>query len=159
MRTFKIFLICIVLIALAFGIGYGLGYLKLKTAEKEWVAAKAELQSKIGNLEKELARAKAREALWDISDALSQVLIHISEKNFGLAAKALESLKETFTAIQPNLNEEWRAKFSFFLPAVEEIRKEAENLSPNAKKKIEDLRNLFEQSLKSPRKGVEGKKG
>jgi len=159
MRTFKIFLICIVLIALAFGIGYGLGYLKLKTAEKEWTAAKAELQSKIGNLGKELARAKAREALWDISDALSQVLIHISEKNFGLAAKALESLKETFTAIQPNLNEEWRAKFSFFLPAVEEIRKEAENLSPNAKKKIEDLRNLFEQSLKSPRKGVEGKKG
>jgi len=159
MRTFKIFLICLVLIVLAFGIGYGLGYLKLKTAEKEWTAAKAELQSKIGNLGKELARAKAREALWDISDALSQVLIHISEKNFGLAAKALESLKETFTAIQPNLNEEWRAKFSFFLPAVEEIRKEAENLSPNAKKKIEDLRNLFEQSLKSPRKGVEGKKG
>ena len=159
MRTFKTFLICIVLIILAFGIGYGLGYLKLRTAEKEWTAPKAELQSKIGNLEKELARAKAREALWDISDALSQVLIHISEKNFGLAAKALESLKETFTAIQPNLNEEWRAKFSFFLPAVEEIRKEAENLSPNAKKKIEDLRNLFEQSLKSPRKGVEGKKG
>ena len=159
MRTFKTFLIFIVLMILAFGIGYGLGYLKLMTAEKEWTAAKAELQSKIGNLEKELARAKAREALWDISDALSQVLIHISEKNFGLAAKALESLKETFTAIQPNLNEEWRAKFSFFLPAVEEIRKEAENLSPNAKKKIEDLRNLFEQSLKSPRKGVEGKKG
>ncbi len=159
MRTFKTFLIFTVLIILAFGIGYGLGYLKLKTAEKEWTAARAELQSKVGNLEKELARAKAREVLWDISDALSQVLAHISEKNFGLAAKALEGLKETFTAVQPNLTEEWRAKFGFFLPAVEEIRKEAENLSPNSQKKIEDLKNLFEQSLKSSRKGVEGKKG
>jgi len=152
MRTFKTFLIFIVLIILAFGIGYGLGYLKLRTAEKEWTAAKAELQSKIGNLEKELARAKAREALWDISDALSQVLVHISDKNFGLAGKALEGLKEAFIAIQPNLNEEWRARFGFFLPALEEIKKEAENLSPNAMKKIEDLKNLFEQSLKSSKK-------
>ncbi len=159
MRAFKIFLIFIVLIALAFGIGYGLGYMKLKAAEKEWAAAKAEWQTKIGNLEKELARAKAREALWDISDNLSQVLVHISEKNFGLAVKALEGLKETFIAVQPNLNEEWRAKFAFFLPALEEIKKEAENLSPNVQKKIEDLRNLFEQSLKSSKKGPEGKKG
>ena len=43
-------------------------------------------------------------------------------------------------------------------PAVEEIKKEAENLSPNVQKKIEDLRNLFEQSLKSSKKGGEGKK-
>ncbi len=159
MRTFKAFLIIILLIFLAFGIGYGLGYMKLRTAEKEWTAARTELQSKIGNLEKELARAKAREALWDISDALSQVLVHISEKNFGLAVKALAGLKETFTALQPNLKEEWRAKFAFFLPAVEEIKKEAENLSPNAKKKTEEVKDLFEQSLKSSRTGVEGKKG
>ncbi len=159
MRTFKTFLIIIVLILLAFGVGYGLGYLKLRTAEKEWTAARAEFQSKIGNLEKELARAKAREALWDISDALSQVLVHISEKNFGLAVKTLEGLKETFNAVQPNLNEEWRAKFAFFLPAVEEIKKEAENLSLNAKKKTEELKDLFEQSLKSSKKGIEGKKG
>ena len=158
MQNFKTFLIIIILIVLAFGIGYGLGYMKLRTAEKEWAAAKVEMQSKIGNLEKELARAKAREKLWDISESLSQVLVHFSEKNFGLAGKALEALKETFSALLPNLDEEWRAKFGFFLPALEEIKKEAENLSPNAKKKTEDLENLFEQSLKPSKKGVEEKK-
>ena len=159
MQNVKRFFIFIVLVILAFGIGYGLGYMKLRTAEKEWAAAKVEMQSKIGNLEKELARAKARETLWDMSEALSQVLVHISEKNFGLAGKALEGLKETYSAIQPNLDEEWKAKFGFFLPALEEIKKEAENLSQNARKKIEDLKNLFEQSLKPSKKGIEGKKG
>ena len=159
MQTFKTFLIFIVLIVLAFGTGYGLGYMKLKTAEKEWAAAKVEMQSKISKLEKELTWAKARETLWDISESLSQVLVHFSEKNFGLAGKALEAVKESFTSIQPNLDEEWRAKFDFFLPPLEEIRKEAENLSPNAKKKTEDLKNLFEQSLKHSKKGEEGKKG
>ena len=159
MQSVKTFFIFIVLVILAFGIGYGLGYMKLRTAEKEWAAAKVEMQSKIGNLEKELARAKAREKLWDISESLSQVLVHFSEKNFGLAGKALEALKETFSALLPNLDEEWRAKFGFFLPALEEIKKEAENLSPNVKKKTEDLENLFEQSLKPSKKGGEGKKG
>jgi len=159
MQSMKTFFIFIILVILAFGIGYGLGYMKLKTAEKEWAAAKVEMKSKIGNLEKELARAKAREKLWDISESLSQVLVHFSEKNFGLAGKALEGLKETFTAIQPNLDEEWKAKFGFFLPALEEIKKEAEILSQNAMKKTEDLKNLFEQALKPSKKGGEGKKG
>jgi len=159
MQSMKTFFIFIILVILAFGIGYGLGYMKLRTAEKEWAAAKVEMKSKIGNLEKELARAKAREKLWDISESLSQVLVHFSEKNFGLAGKALEGLKETFAAIQPNLDEEWKAKFGFFLPALEEIKKEAEILSQNAMKKTEDLKNLFEQSLKPSKKGGEGKKG
>ena len=159
MQSMKTFFIFIILVILAFGTGYGLGYMKLKTAEKEWAAAKVEMKSKIGNLEKELARAKAREKLWDISESLSQVLVHFSEKNFGLAGKALEGLKETFTAIQPNLDEEWKAKFGFFLPALEEIKKEAEILSQNAMKKTEDLKNLFEQSLKPSKKWGEGKKG
>ncbi len=158
MQSFKTFLIIIILIVLAFGIGYGLGYMKLKSAEKEWAAAKVEMQSKIGNLEKELARAKARETLWDMSEALSQVIVHFSEKNFGLAGKTLEGLKETFSAIQSNLDEEWKTKFGFFLPALEEIKKEAENLSQNARKKAEDLKILFEQSLKPSKKGVEEKK-
>jgi len=159
MQSMKTFFIFIVLVILAFGIGYGLGYMKLKTAEKEWAAAKVEMQSKISTLENELTRAKAREKLWDISESLSQVLVHFSEKNFGLAGKALEGLKETFTAIQPNLDEEWKAKFGFFLPALEEIKKEAEILSQNAMKKTEDLKNLFEQSLKPSKKWGEGKKG
>jgi hypothetical protein len=158
MQNFKTFLIIIILIVLAFGIGYGLGYMKLKNVEKEWSIARNEMQSKIGNLERELARAKARETLWDMSEALSQVIVHFSEKNFGLAGKALEGLKETFSAIQPTLDEEWKAKFGFFFPALEEIKKEAENLSQNARKKTEDLKILFEQSLKPSKKGVEEKK-
>ncbi len=159
MRAIKTFLMVVVLVILAFGVGYGLGYIKLKTAEKEWAAAKDEMKSKIATLEREWTRAKARETLWDISDALSQIIVHISERNFGLAGKTLEGLKETFTALQPNMNEEWRAKLGFFLPAIEEIKKEVEKSSPEAKKKIEDLKNLFEQSLRPFQKGEEGKKG
>ena len=159
MQSVKTFFIFIVLVILAFGIGYGLGYMKLKSAEKEWAAARGELQSKISYLEKDLSRAKARETLWDMSEALSQVIVHFSEKNFGLAGKTLEGLKETFSAIQSNLDEEWKTKFGFFLPALEEIKKEAEDLSQNARKKTEDLKNLFEQSLKPSKKGVEEKKG
>jgi hypothetical protein len=127
--------------------------MKLRTAEKEWAVAKGELQSKIGNLEKELARARARESLREMSEALSQVSTHLSEKNFGLAVKGLEKLKETFSAIQPVLDEEWKIKFGFFLPALEEIKKEAENLSLTAKKKVEELKTLFDQALKPPKKG------
>jgi hypothetical protein len=159
MPSVKTFFIFILLVILAFGVGYGLGYMKLRTAEKEWAAAKFEMQSKIGNLEKELTRAKAREKLWDISDSLSQVLAHISEKNFGLAGKALEALQETFSTLLPNLDEEWKAKLGFFLPALEEIKKETEGLNQNAARKTDDLKNLFEQSLKPSKKGVEGKKG
>jgi hypothetical protein len=159
MQSFKTFLIFIVLVVLAFGIGYGLGYMKLIKAEKEWAAAKGEWQSKISNLEKELARAKAREMLRDISETLSQATIHFSEKNFGLAGKTLDGLKETFLTVQKNLDEEWKNKFSFFLPALEEIKKEAENLSQNAGKKTEDLKKLFEQSLTPSKKEAEGKKG
>ena len=158
MQSVKTFLIFLILVILAFGIGYGLGYMKLKSAEKAWAAARGELQSKISYLEKDLSRAKAREALWDMSEVLSQVMVHLSEKNFGLASKAVEGLKETFSTIQANLNEEWKTKLGFFLPALEEIKKEAEALSQNASKKTEDLKNLFEQSLKPFQKGVEEKK-
>lgn len=106
MQSVKTFFIFIVLVILAFGIGYGLGYMKLKSAEKEWTAARGELQSKISYLEKDLSRAKARETLWDMSEALSRVIVHFSEKNFGLAGKTVDGLKETFFAIQSNLDEE-----------------------------------------------------
>jgi len=152
MQNLKTFLIFIVLIVIAFGAGYGLGYMKLRTAEKEWAAIKGELQSKIGGLEKELARAKARESIREMSEALAQVATHLAEKNFGLAAKGLEKLKETFAAIQPVLDEEWKTKFGFLLPALEEIKKETENLGPNAKKKIEDLKSQLEQAFKPAKK-------
>ncbi|MDI6752973.1 MAG: hypothetical protein QME78_01115 [Thermodesulfobacteriota bacterium] len=159
MRSMKIFLVFLILVILAFGVGYGLGYMKLKNAEKEWAVAKGGMQSKINNLEKDLARAKARESLREMSETIFQVITHFSEKNFGLAGKTVDGLKETFSAIQTNLDEEWKAKFNFFLPALEEIKKEAENLSQNARKKAEDLKNHFEQSLKPSKKGVEEKKG
>ena len=157
MQSVKTFIIFIILIVIAFGIGYGLGYMKLKGAEKEWAAAKGEMQSKISALEKELFRARARESLREMSEALSQTVTHLSEKNFGLAVKAVDGLKESFAAVLPVLDEEWKSKFAFFLPALEELRKEAENLSPTSKKKIEDLKNLFEQSLKPARKELDKK--
>lgn len=153
MPSFKTLLIFIILIIVGFGIGYGLGYMKLTTAEKEWAAVKGEMQAKISNLEKELARAKAREALREIPETLSQVVAHISEKNFGLALKTVDGVKETFLGIQSYLDEEMKKKFDFFLPALEEIKKEAGNLSLNAKKKTEELRSLFDQALKPAKKG------
>ena len=148
MQSIKTFVIFILFIIIAFGIGYGLGYMKLKGAQKEWAAAKGELQSKISTLEKELFRARARESLREMSATVSQIVAHLAEKNFGLAVKAVDGLKESFSTIHPVLDEEWKSKLSFFLPALEEIKKEAENLNPAVRKKTEDFKTLFEQSLK-----------
>jgi hypothetical protein len=153
MPSLKTLLIVAILIIVAFGIGYGLGYMKLKTAEKEWSAAQAELQSRISNLGKELALAKARLTLWEIPLALAKVSEHLAEKNFGLATQSLDQLKEDFSNAQSALDEELRRKFDFFLPALEEIKKEVQEMSPQAKKKMEDLKNRFEQALKPAPKG------
>jgi hypothetical protein len=150
---FTNYLIIIILVVVAFGIGYGWQNMRLRNAEKEWAAAKGEMQTKISSLEKELAQVKARESLWEMPLALSQVSIHLSEKNFGLATQALDQLKEIFAKAQVALNDEWKKRFEFFLPALEEIRNEAQNMNASAKKKIEELGDLFKQALRSSKTG------
>jgi len=115
--------------------------------------AKGEMQSKISNLEKQMAQAKTRESLREMSDMLNQVATDLAEKNFGLAIKSLDSLKEGFLAIQPSLEGEAKTQFDFLLPAIEEAKKEAESLSPSAKKKVEEMKGLFDQTLKPAKKG------
>jgi hypothetical protein len=44
-------------------------------------------------------------------------------------------------------------RFDFFLPALEEAKKEAESLGPTATNKIEELKRLFEQALRPAKKG------
>lgn len=150
---FRTILIIILIIAVAFITGYLWGYIKLKSAEKEWATTKSEMLSKIGEMEKELAQAKAREMLREIPETLSEVMTHFSDKNFGLAIKTLDGIKENFQKIQSSLNEEMRIKFDFFLPALEDLKKEAENTSQNALKRAEEVRQLFEQTLKPAKKG------
>lgn len=147
----KKILICVVLMVIAFGVGYGLGYWKLREAEKNWEAARAEMQSRIGTLEKELKQAKAREALWETPSALAQVSAHLAEKNFGLAGQKLEQIKKNYLEAQPVLSEEWKKEFAFLVPALEETKKEAENLSPEAKKKVDEMRARVEQALRGPK--------
>ncbi len=152
MRALKTFLLVAVLILIAFGVGYGLGYWKLQTAQKEWAAAREGMESRIGTLEKELALAKARETLRDMSDVLDQVLAHISEKKFGLAVKTIDGLKQSYLTVQGSLQPEMKARLEFLVPALDEARKETESLSPNAGKKTEEIKRLLEEKLKSPRK-------
>ncbi len=151
--SFKSVLVVIVLILAAFGAGYGLAYWKLYTAEQEWAAIKGEMQSKIGGMEKELAVAKAREKVWEMPEKLSEVISHLAEKNFGLAAKALDGAKEDFLSALNFLGEGMKSRFDFFLPALEEAKKEAESMGPNATMKVEEARKLFEQALRSGGKG------
>jgi hypothetical protein len=153
MPSTKTFLIFIIVAILTFGIGYGWGYLKLQNAEKEWAAAKEEMQAKISTLEKDMALAKARVSLWEIPLGLSQVSVHLSEKNFGLATQSLDQIKDTFSKAKATLESEWKGKFDFFLLALEEIRNDAQNMNPNTKKKIEELQNRFEQALRSGKTG------
>jgi hypothetical protein len=150
---FKAVLIVIILILAAFGAGFGYGFWKLHTGEKAWAAAKGELQSKISRMEKELAVFKAREKLWEMPQTLSEAITHMGQKNYGLAAKALDGAKEAFSAARNLLGGEMKDRFDFFLPALEEAKKEVENLSPNAPKKVEELIGLFEQALKWAKKG------
>jgi len=151
--SFKTALIIAILILAAFGAGYGLGYWKLQTAEQEWTAAKGEMQTKISSMEKALALAKAREKLWEMPEKLSEVITHLGEKNFGLAAKTLDGAKESFLAALNSLGEEMKTRFDFFLPALEEAKKEAESMGPNAARKVEEAKKLFEQALRPAKKG------
>ncbi len=159
MKTFKAIVLMVVFVVVAFAAGYGIGYYQLKSAEKTWSAEKQQMQAKIASLEKELTVAKAREALREIPDNLGQVAMHIGEKNYGLAIKALDGIQETFLRIQPLLDEGTKKKFEFFLPALEETKKQADQVNPDTKKKVEELTSLFEQALKAPKKGMEEKKG
>ncbi len=143
------FLICALLIAVAFGIGFGWGYLRLRDAEKKWTAANQELQTRVGKLEQELGVARARVTLWEVPLALSQISADLADKNFGLATKGLDQLQDRFLKAQGPLGAEWKGKFDFFPPALDEIRKEIQNLNPAAKAKTDDLRSRFEQSLRS----------
>ncbi len=151
--SFKAVLVVIVLILAAFGAGYGMGYWKLQVAEKEWTAAKKEMESKIGSMEKELTLAKAREKLWEMPRTLSEAIHHMGQKNYGLAVKVLDGAKESFLAALNAIGEEAKTRFDFFLPALEEARKETEGLSPNAPKKVEEMIGLFDQALKKGKKG------
>ncbi len=146
-------IIIVVLVLIAFGVGYGLEYRKLQKVEKECSAAKTEMQMKIGSLEKEISQARARESLWEISGLLDQTSADLSEKNFGLAIKNLDKVKDLFAAAQPYLDAEMKTRFDFLPSGVEEARKEAENLSPHAQKKTEEIGRLFTQSMRPPRKG------
>jgi len=158
MKALRTILIVVVLLVIAFGAGYAVGYFKLKSAEKEWTAARQEMQGKIATLEQDLSRARAREALREIPDSLGPVAIHITDKNFGLAKKSLEGIKEAFAGIQGYLDEETKKKFEFFLPALAELQKEADQLNPDTRKKAEELMVLFEQTLKTTRKTEPGRK-
>ena len=150
--SFKSVLVVIVLILAAFGAGYGLAYWKLYTAEQEWAAIKGEMQSKIGGMEKEMALAKAREKVWEMPEKLSEVITHLAEKNFGLAAKTLDGAKEGFLSALNSLGGEMKSRFDLFLPALEEAKKEAESMGANAAIKVEEARKLFEQALRAPGK-------
>ncbi len=146
----KKFLICAVLIALAFGIGFGWGYLRLRDAQKKWTAANQELQTRVSALEQELGVAQARAALFEVPVALSEISVHLAEKNFGLATGAADQLQDRFPKAQAVLGADWKGNFDFFLPALEEIRKEIQNLNPAAaKSKTDDLKSRFEQALRS----------
>jgi hypothetical protein len=57
-----------------------------------------------------------------------------------------DQLKETFANDQTALGEERTGKFDFFLPALKEIRNDAQNMNQQARKKVVDLKNRFEQA-------------
>ncbi len=153
MSGFKKLLIIAILILVAFGVGYGWGYVKLKKAEKEWIASQETMQSKITALQNELALAKARESFWETPLILAQISRNISDKNFGLATQSLDQLKENFSKGLAALPADWRGRFAFFLPALDEIRADVQNMNPNVTKKVEDLQSRFEQSLRSTKGG------
>jgi hypothetical protein len=50
------------------------------------------------------------------------------------------------------LGEEVKTRFDFFLPALEEAKKETESMGVNATKKIEEVKQLFEQALRPAKK-------
>lgn len=160
MQTLRTILVTVVLVVAAFAAGYAVGHFKWKNAEKGWLLAEEEMKGKIGALEKELTRAKAREAFREIPASLRRnVLPHVTEKNFGLAKKSLGEIREKFSAAQEHLEEAVRKKFEFFLPALAELQKEADQMNPEFPQKTEELGALFEDALKGSPKSEPAPKG
>lgn len=149
---FKTFAIFVFLILIAFGLGYGWGTWKLYLAEKDWNAAKAGMEEKIGRMEKDLVKAKAWEALRDLSGMLEEAMNQFSDKNFGLAMQTIDKMKETLGQIQPSIPEDVKGRLGFLLPALDEVRAEIEKMSPDAKKKAKEVQERIETALRPAKK-------
>ena len=149
---FKTFMIFVFLVLIAFGLGYGWGYWKLHLAEKEWNDVKAAMEEKIGRMEKDLVRARAWEALRNLSGMLEESMNQFSDKNFGLAVRTIDKMKETVGEIQPSIPEDIKGRLNFLLPALDEVRQEIEKMSPDAKKKAEEVKNRIEAALRPAKK-------
>ena len=61
---FRTYLIIVILVVVAFGIGAGWQNMRLRNAEKEWAAAKGEMQSQIRSLERSWTRSKLVNRYW-----------------------------------------------------------------------------------------------
>ncbi len=149
---FKTFVIFVVLIIIAFGLGYGWGVWKLRLAEKDWSAAKAAMEEKISRMEKDLVKAKAWQALRDLSGMLDEAMNQFSEKNFGLAMQVIDKMKETLGVIQSSIPEEVKGRLSFLPSALDEVRQEIEKMSPEAKKKAKEVQDRIEAALRPAKK-------
>jgi hypothetical protein len=149
---FKTFVIFVFLILIAFGLGYGWGYWKFYLAEKDWNAAKAAMEQKIGRMEEDLVRARAWEALRGLSGMLEEAMNQFADKNFGLAAQTIDKMKETLGEIQPSIPEDIKGRLSFLLPALDEVRQEIEKMSPDAKKKAKEVQDRIEAALRPAKK-------
>ena len=149
---FKTFVIFVVLIIIAFGLGYGWGVWKLRLAENDWNATKAAMEEKIGRMEKDLIKAKAWQALRDLSGMLDEAMDQYAEKNFGLAMQKIDKIKETLAEIQLSIPEDVKGRLSFLLPALDEVRQEIEKMSPDAKKKAKEVQDRIEAALRPAKK-------
>jgi hypothetical protein len=149
---FKTFVIFVVLIIIAFGLGYGWGYWKLHLAEQDWSATKAAMEEKINRMEKDLVKAKAWQALRNLSGMLDEAMDQYAEKNFGLAMQTIDKMKETFREIQLSVPEDVKGRLSFLLPALDEVRQEIEKMGPDVKKKAKEVQDRIEAALRPAKK-------
>ena len=148
---FTVFLVVCALIAAAFGGGYLWGYLRMRDAQAAWQKERAGLEAERSAQAERMAAAGLREQLWQLDAGVSAVVIHLLEKNFGLARDEATALKALLASASAGLPEETRGRLSQLGPILDEIQRGAEALSPEAKNAALQAQGLLRQIIAQER--------
>jgi hypothetical protein len=135
----------VVFMGLAFSLGYFRGTAELRSQQEAWEVRNQKASADAATSEREIARLRTLQVLWQIDAGFSDIQVHLAEKNFGMARDAAHSLSRTLPDAAALLDSLDAEKLAPLRAALDSIAREAEVLSPRAETEARDARD----SLKS----------
>lgn len=151
MTRFRTFLVVCALLAAAFGGGSLLVYLRLRDERAAWQKERAGLTAQVAEQARQIAAAKPRELLWRLDEGFSTILIHLAEKNYGLARDATAAVTAMLAQAPTDLDEEVRAGFAQIGPLLKDVERAAEALRPDARSGAMRAKEILLRLIERPR--------